>query len=98
MGNDNIIPFKRGWAHAPEHFRPEERQAWDDIVSTMAPLHLMEEVDRFILECAAATLASFRTYSVHLDEVTRARQANMLCEVLEAALVPTHAIRDLVRG
>ncbi len=89
--------MERSWAQVPEHFRPEERQAWQDIVAAMAPLHFMDEVDRYVLECAAATLASFRSYAPHLDEVTRARQAKMLCEILEEALVPASAIPDLVR-
>lgn len=102
MGTDNVIRFVctaggRGIADAPEHFRPDERRAWEDIVATMAPLHFMEEVDRYILECAAATLASFRSYAGHFDELTRARHAKILSEILEEALVPARAIPDLVR-
>jgi len=51
----------------------------------------------YVLECAAATLASFRSYSPHLDEVTRARHAKVLSEILEEALVPTSAIPGLVK-
>jgi hypothetical protein len=99
MGTNRVVPFghntRRG--DVPEHFRPEERQAWEDIVGTMAPLHFMDEVDMYVLECAAATLASFRSYSPHLDEVTRARHAKVLSEILEEALVPTSAIPGLVK-
>jgi phage terminase small subunit len=100
MGMDNVVRYarsERGPFDAPEHFRPEERRAWQDIVATMAPLHVLEEADRYILECAAATLASFRSYAGHLDEVTRARHAKVLCEILEEALVPVRAIPALVR-
>ena len=100
MGGDNVIRFMRdnaGRARVPEHFRVEERQAWDDIVGAMAPLHFMDEVDTYVLECAAATLASFRSYAPHLDELTRARHARLLCSILEEALVPAHAIPGLVR-
>ena len=99
MNSDGVVPFGRntGSGHVPEHFRPEERQAWDDIVGTMAPLHFMDEVDMYVLECAAVTLASFRSYSPHLDEVTRARHARVLREILEEALVPTSAIPGLVK-
>ena len=100
MGADKVIPFRGDYAQSadvPEHFRPEERQAWEDLVGTMAPLHFLEEVDRYVLECAAATLASFRAYAPHLDEVTRARHAKVLSEILEEALIPARAIPDLVR-
>lgn len=63
----------------------------------MAPLHFLEEVDRYIVECAAATLASYRTYAPRLDELARARHAAVLCEIPEEAYVPPSAIRDLVR-
>jgi len=98
MSADNVIPFRgddRRSAAAPEHFRPEERQAWDDIVGAMAPLHFMDEVDRYVVECAAATLASFRSYAPHLDDVTRAQHAKLLAEILEEALVPPCAIARL---
>jgi len=99
MGSDGVARFGRNTASGdvPEHFRPEERKAWEDIVGAMAPLHFMDEVDMYVLECAAATLASFRSYSPHLDEVTRARHAKLLSEILEEALVPTFAIPGLVK-
>ena len=99
MGSNRVVPFghNTGPGDVPEHFRPEERQAWEDIVGTMAPLHFMDEVDMYVLECAAATLASFRSYSPYLDEVTRARHAKVLSEILEEALVPTSAIPGLVK-
>jgi aminoglycoside phosphotransferase (APT) family kinase protein len=99
MGTDKVfrlISSEHVWALVPEHFRPEERRAWDDIVATMAPLHLIDEVDRYVLECAAATLASFRSYAAHLDEVTRARHAKVLGEILEETLVPARAIPGLL--
>jgi hypothetical protein len=95
-----IIPFsvsRPGFGEAPEHFKPAERQAWDDIVSTMAPLHFLEEVDMYFLELAACTLASFRIYAAHLDELARARHSSVLRDILEEALVPERAIRDLLR-
>lgn len=98
MGGDNVVRFAReGLGAPPDHFRPEECQAWNDIVSAMAPLHFMDEADRYVLECAAATLASFRTYAPRLDEVTRARHAKVLYEILEEALVPGRAIPGLLR-
>jgi phage terminase small subunit len=98
MGRHNVFRLGRSNAQeVPEHFRPEERQAWDDIVATMAPLHLMDEVDRYVLECAAATLASFRSYAPYLDDVARARHAKVLGEILEEALVPISAIPGLVK-
>lgn len=99
MGSNRVVPFgpNTGPGYVPEHFRPEERQAWEDIVGTMAPLHFMDEVDMYVLECAAATLASFRSYSPHFDEFTRARHAKVLSEILEQALVPTSAIPGLVK-
>jgi hypothetical protein len=100
VGNDKLITLAgiRGpWAQVPEHFRPEERQAWEDIVATLPPLYVMEVVDGYVLECAAATLASFRAYAVHLDEVTRARHAKMLSQILEEVFVPASAIADFVR-
>lgn len=98
MDSNKVVRFRRNNGHeVPQHFRPEERQAWDDIVATMAPLHFMDEVDTYVLECAAATLASFRSYAPFLDQVTRARHAKVLGEILEEALVPTSAIPGLVK-
>jgi hypothetical protein len=98
MGSNKVVRFGRNNGHdVPEHFRPEERQAWDDIVATMAPLHFIDEVDRYVLECAAATLANFRSYAPYLDEVTRARHAKVLSEILEEALVRSSAIPGLVK-
>ena len=59
MGSNRVVPFgpNTGPGYVPEHFRPEERQAWEDIVGTMAPLHFMDEVDMYVLECAAAPLS-----------------------------------------
>lgn len=81
----------------PEHFKPEECKAWHDIVASMAPLHAMEEVDRWFLELAAAELATFRMYGPHVDDLTRARHAGILRDILEHALVPQQAIKELLR-
>jgi hypothetical protein len=84
-----------GWV--PEHFKEEERLAWRDIVSSIAPLQFMEEVDIYFLELAACTLASFRTYAPYVDELTRARHSSVLHDMLEHALVPERAIKELLR-
>jgi hypothetical protein len=81
----------------PDHFKPEECQAWDDIVASMAPLHAMEEVDRWFLELAATELATFRIYGPYVDDLTRARHASVLHDILEHALVPEPAIKNLLR-
>ena len=99
MGRDRIIPFSGEWTGvgpAPDHFRPDERLAWDDIVCSLAPLHLTE-VDVWFLELAAMTLASFRNYAHLLDDITRARQESVLRDVLEEALVPASAMSGLLR-
>jgi phage terminase small subunit len=81
----------------PDHFKPEECQAWGDIVGSMAPLHAMEEADRWFLELAATELATFRMYAAYVDDLTRARQASVLHDILEHALVPEQAIKHLLR-
>ncbi len=86
-----------GAGRVPEHFRQEERLAWRDIVSTIAPLQFMEDVDLYFLELAACTLASFRIYAPHVDELTRARHSSVLHDILEQALVPERAIKELLR-
>ena len=98
MGSDRIIPFSGKWSGAgpaPDHFRPDEQLAWDDIVRSLAPLHLTE-VDVWYLELSAMTLASFRTYAHLLDDITRARQEAVLRDVLEEALVPESAMSGLL--
>jgi hypothetical protein len=98
-----VIPFTSptgGALHLPrppDHFKPEECQAGDDIVTSMAPLHAMEEVDHWFLELAATELATFRIDGPHVDDLTRARQASVLRDVVEHALVPERAIKDLLR-
>jgi hypothetical protein len=100
MGSDCIIPFlrrvERPGPPAPDHFRPEERLAWDAIVRSLAPLHLTE-VDVWFLELAAMTLASFRNYAHILDDITRAQHESVFRDVLEAALVPASAMAGLPR-
>ena len=103
MGSEKVIPFihRRDYLrHAcpPEHFKPEECRAWSDIVASMAPIHVLEEVDVWFLELAAVTLASFRVYGPHVDDLTRARHVAVLREILEEALVPQRAIKDLLRA
>ena len=99
MGSDGIIPFYGKWTGAgpaPDHFRPDEQLAWDDIVRSLAPLHLTE-VDVWYLELSAMTLASFRTYAHLLDDITRARYESVLRDVLEGAFVPPSAMAGLLR-
>ena len=81
----------------PEHFKPKECEAWNDIVTAIAPyLHLMEDLDWYYLELAASSLASFRTYAHQMDDLTRAREAKVLYEILELALVPERTIPALI--
>lgn len=102
MGSDKVIPFICAGGYVrrppPQHFKPEECRAWSDIVASMAPIHVMEEVDEWFLELAAVTLASFRLYGPHLDDLTRARHGAVLGEILEGALVPERAIKGLLQA